>query len=323
MISVDQTRILYVLKLLEIHSDENHPLSAQQIIQLLEENYHITAHRTTIYKVIDALKNFGIDIVTVRSTQNLYFIGNRCLEIPEMRLLIDAICSSKCLTEKKSRELIDKLLTLVSTHQADVLRERAVTDDLSKPSNEQIYYIIDAVERAIETDKIIHFTYTEYTATKERVLRGDGEVYTLSPYACIWNGDCYYVVGWSDKHQNISTFRIDRIACVPQIGAESRIAPPPDFRIAQYSKSVFSMFKGELTAVELLCENDMMKTVIDRFSENVQTKVFDDFHFTATVFVELSPTFYGWVFEFGGKIRILSPQNAVDEMSAMLHAFDQ
>jgi len=318
-----QTRILYIKQILETRTDEAHPLSATQIMHILENEYATRTHRTTFYKDIAALKHFGVDIVTVRSKQNLYFVGNRTFEMPELRLMADAICSSRCLTAKKSEELIGKLGTLTSVHLADKLNERVNAAEVPRPQNEQIYYIIDRINHAVDTDKKIRFTYTEYSPDKERVLRGDGEIYTLSPYSCVWSGDYYYVVGWCDKHDDVSTFRIDRIAGTPDIAEETRVPAPEGFDIAAYSKSVFHMFQGETATVKLLCENSTMKAVIDRFSEDVHTTVHDDDHFIATVTVALSPTFYGWVFEFGGNIRILSPDNAIHDMRRMLDAFTE
>jgi len=317
------SRTLCVLKILEQYSDETHPLTLQQIIALLREQYGLNAHRTTLTKDIEELSAYGVDIVKQQSTQNRYFIGSRVFEIPELRLLIDAIHSSKCLTPKKSEELIDKLTSLASVHQGKRLRERPLYTMVTKPKNEQIYYIIDRINHAVDTDKKIRFTYTEYSPDKERVLRGDGEIYTLSPYSCVWSGDYYYVVGWCDKHDDVSTFRIDRIAGTPDIAEETRVPAPEGFDIAAYSKSVFHMFQGETATVKLLCENSTMKAVIDRFSEDVHTTVHDDDHFIATVTVALSPTFYGWVFEFGGNIRILSPDNAIHDMRRMLDAFTE
>ncbi len=318
-----QTRILYIKHILETRTDEAHPLSASQIMHILEHEYATSTHRTTFYKDIAALRHFGMDIVTVRSKQNLYFVGNRMFEMPELRLMADAICSSRCLTAKKSEELIRKLGTLTSNHLAQKMTAHINVAEVPRPQNEQIYYIIDRINHAIDTDKRITFSYTEYTPAKERVLRGNGEMYTLSPYSCIWSGDYYYVVGWCDKHDAVSTFRIDRIAGIPDITEEQRVPAPQGFDITGYSKSVFHMFQGETATVELLCENSMMKTVIDRFSEDVQTAIYDDDHFVATVTVALSPTFYGWVFEFGGNIRILSPDHAVADMHRMLDAFSQ
>ncbi|MBE6763212.1 MAG: WYL domain-containing protein [Ruminococcaceae bacterium] len=311
-------RLLAMLKILETYSDEQHPLTFAEVTRLLKENYGIDAHRTTLQRDLDELIAFGVDIVTVRSTQNRFFVGERVFQTPELRLLADAIGSSKCLTDKKSAELTEKLYSLVSVHQADMLRKRPLSVSTAKPSNESIYYIIDAINNAIDRNKAIHFTYTDYTPDKQKTLRGDGEVYTLSPYACVWNGDYYYVVGWSHKRHDITVFRVDRIAAPPEIAQESAIPAPEGFDLSDYTQSVFQMYKGKEVVVELECTNDMMRVIIDRFGDDVQTAIVDEQHFKATAPVSLSPTFYGWVFEFGGKIRITAPFEAKDAYRNMV-----
>ncbi|MBQ3093945.1 MAG: WYL domain-containing transcriptional regulator [Clostridia bacterium] len=308
----NKTRTWQVLRILQTESDEAHPLSLADIDRALQERSGIKAHRITLTKDIELLQECGIDIVTVRSTQNRYFIGQRLFEMPELHLLADAISSSRCLTPKKSEELIAKLTSLMSRHQATALQNRPTAVADGKPKNEQIYYIMDAIRRAIDTKQVIRFEYFDYTPSKERVLRGNGEVYTLSPYACMWSGDYYYVIGWSDKRQDMTVFRVDRIAATPTVGPEAAVAPPTDFDVGAYSNSVFQMYRGERVDVTLQCDNDLMKAIIDRFGEDVQTDVCDEHTFSVTAEVSLSPTFYAWVFEFGGKVRIVSPDKAVN-----------
>ncbi len=316
----DKPRILYVKHILETYSDETHPLTLQDITKRLLDDYGIEAYRTTLTRDIHDLILFGMDIVTVRSTQNRYFVGARLFEDPELRLLKDAIGSSKCLTDKKSDQLIKKLSTLCSVYQADTLLHGTHTVYADKPQNELIYYIIDAIYEAMDHGRKIAFCYNEYTPEKEVVLRGDGEQYILSPYACVWNGDYYYVIGWSDKRDDIAAFRIDRIAERPVMCDEAITPPPDDFDIHEYTKTLFHMFKGAPATVELLCDNDMMKTIIDRFGTDVHTAIVDEAHFKVTAAVSLSPTFYGWLFEFGGKIRLISPDTAVEEYRQMATA---
>ena len=320
MTAYEKPRILYVKHILETYSDEEHTLSLNDIIKRLEQDYDLKAHRTTLTRDINELIAYGMDIVTVRSTQNRYFVGTRLLEMPELRLLHDAIASSKCLTDKKSDALTEKLSALCSIHQAATLRERIGSVCADKPQNESIYYIIDAIYEAMQLGRKIAFYYTEYTPAKELVLRGDGEQYVLSPYACVWNGDYYYVIGWSDKREDITAFRVDRIAGCPTLCDGAVVPPPAGLNIGDYTKSLFHMYSGEAATVELLCDNELMKTVIDRFGADVQTAIVDDAHFKVTADISLSPTFYGWLFEFGGKIRLLSPDKALAAYKAMVTA---
>lgn len=210
-------RILYLLKILEQHSDEEHPLTTTQLIELLESQYGIVTYRTTIAKDIAALQEFGVDVVCIRSTQCKYFIGSRKFELPELKLLIDAVESSKFITARKSEALIEKIHTLTSEPQRAKLKRNNYIAERVKPDNELIYYIVDTINDAINDGKKISFQYYDYTGLKKKVLKNKGEVYTISPYHLVWNDDFYYVIGYSEKRKKIVTFRVDRIATQPEI----------------------------------------------------------------------------------------------------------
>ncbi|MEG1726265.1 MAG: WYL domain-containing protein, partial [Anaerovoracaceae bacterium] len=299
----------YLYKILNELSDEAHPISTVELIKLLNDRYGVQAHRVTISKDIGVLEQCGADIVTINTTQNKYFIGSRLFELPELKLLIDAVESSKFITEKKSEELVKKLSSLASVNQAERLKRNLCTANRIKPGNEMIYYIVDAINEAINKKKKISFQYFEYDAKKEQKLKNDGKKYLFSPYTLAWNGDYYYMVGFSDKHNKIGAFRVDRIKSQPDIMDDDATLPPADFNIVDFTKSVFDMYDSEHIVVELRCDNSLMKTMIDRFGKDVSTKPYSISEFKATVEVSASPTFYGWVFGFGGKIEILSPKN--------------
>lgn len=311
MDQINKPRILYILKLLYENTDEDNPVSTVDIINYLA-GLGISAHRKTIAVDIEVLQEFGFDIVIIKSTQNKYFIGNRRFELPELKLLIDAVESSKFITTKKSEELVAKLASLASKNQAVSLNRQLYIEKRIKPENEAIYYIVDTIHNAINAQKQIAFQYYEYTQTKQKVLKHDGYVYNLSPYALFWNDDHYYVIGYCPKHEKVSTFRVDRMV-KPSILEANAIPQPNEFYAADFSKKVFEMFDGEPVQVELKCTNDLMNVIIDRFGESVNTEVLDEEHFKVTVEVSASPTFYGWVFQFAGNMSILSPQNIQDE----------
>lgn len=304
-------RILYLLKILMQYSDEEHPLTTSEILRLLYEEYDICAHRTTIPKDIEDLEEFGVDIISIASSQKKYFVASRRFEMPELKLLVDAVESSKFITANKSTELVAKLSSLVSDTQAKELKRNLYIANRIKPGNEQIYYIIDAINEAINAGVKISFQYYEYTAAKIKALKHNGVKYYFSPYALVWNGDYYYVVGYSDKHHKIVQYRVDRIANTPEILHVGAVHMPAGFDIAEYTKRVFQMFDGDNTIIELQCDNTLMQTIIDRFGENVETTFFDANSFKAVVEISASPTFYGWVFGFMGKIKILSPNDVV------------
>ena len=311
-------RILYLLRILEQYTDEEHPLTTKQLIDKLQDEYGISAHRTTLSKDIAALQEFGVDIVTVHSTQSKYFIGSRKFELPELKLLIDAVESSRFITAKKSESLIRKIHTLTSQGQVSKLRRNNYVVDRIKPDNEQIYYIVDTINDAINEGKQISFQYYDYSGLKKKVLKNKGEIYKLSPYKLIWSGDYYYVIGYSEKKGKVINFRVDRIAVAPTILSENAIPVPKDFDLENFTKEVFFMFSGDEVEVDLQCDNSLMKTMIDRFGENVKTLAYDMTSFRLITEVSVSPTFFGWVFGFDGKVKILGPKNVKEQYYKMI-----
>lgn len=311
-------RILYLQKILLERTDEEHPLSTTQLIGILNEEYGISAHRTTITKDIAALVEYGLDIVTIHSTQSKYFVASRKFELPELKLIIDAVESSKFITKRKSDALIEKIHTLTSPGQVSKLKRNNYVADRIKPDNEQIYYIVDAINDAINGGKQISFQYFDYTGLGKKVLKNEGEVYTLSPYKLLWNGDYYYVIGYSEKKSKVVTFRVDRIASIPQILAVDAVEKPEDFDLARFTREVFFMYDGDNVTVELQCDNSLMKTMIDRFGEDVTTLAYDMTSFRLITEVSASPTFFGWVFGFGGKVQILAPAEVKEQYRQMI-----
>ena len=311
-------RILYLLRILEQYTDEEHPLTTKQLIDKLQDEYGISAHRTTLTKDIAALQEFGVDIITVHSTQSKYFIGSRKFELPELKLLIDAVESSRFITAKKSESLIRKIHTLTSQGQVSKLRRNNYVVDRIKPDNEQIYYIVDTINDAINEGKQISFQYYDYSGLKKKVLKNKGEIYKLSPYKLIWSGDYYYVIGYSEKKGKVINFRVDRIAVAPTILSENAIPVPKDFDLENFTKEVFFMFSGDEVEVDLQCDNSLMKTMIDRFGENVKTLAYDMTSFRLITEVSVSPTFFGWVFGFDGKVKILGPKNVKEQYYKMI-----
>jgi len=311
----NKSRILYILKLLYEKTDEQNPLSTVEIIDYLA-GIRISAHRRTIAADMELLEEFGIDVITIKSTQNKYFIGSREFELPEIKLLIDAVESSKFITPKKSQDLVKKLSHLVSENQSTELNRHIFIDKRVKPENEEIYYIVDAIHNAISQNKQIEFKYYEYTQDKEKVYKNNGYIYKLSPYALSWSEDHYYVIGYCKKHGKISKFRVDRMAKV-KISEKNSVPTPKDFNGADYAKNIFEMYDGETKTVELKCTNELMKIIIDRFGEEVNTVSLGSNCFKAIVDVSVSPTFFGWVFQFTGKMSVLAPNDVKKEYLEM------
>ena len=288
--------------------------SVSDILAFWQE-HGIQAGRKSVYSAIEALQSGGMDIVCVKSTQNRYFVGARLFELPELKLLVDAVESSRFITARKSERLIEKLGKLTSESYAHQLDRHIYMDGTVKPENECIYYSVDKIHSAIQEKRQITFQYFEYTPQKEKVLKHDGYRYQFSPYVLIWSRDYYYAVGWSNKHEKLAQFRVDRMTAVELSNQAAVLAP--DFDPAEYVQKVFGMYPDALRTVELLCDNETMRSVIDRFGEDAATETVDQGHFKVTVEVAPSPPFFAWVFTFCGRIRILSPAEVLDEMRGM------
>lgn len=312
---VVKPRLLVLSKMFYELTDEAHPMSTFEILDYLAEN-GVPANNKTLRSDLKLLKDMDIDIVTVSGRPNKYFLGARLFEMPEIKLLLDAVASSRFITKSKSKELSRKLTSLTSTHQKKQLVRHMYTTGRIKPGNENIFYYIDLINNAIELKKKIRFNIIEFDGRKKKTLRNNSEVYVISPYAMYWNDDFYYVVGWSDKRDKMVANRIDRMED-PQILDEKAIRKPKGFRLTDYSHKVFEMFDGEEVRVKLECRNDLMKYVIDRFGMKFETEPATEDSTYCYVDVCLSPTFYGWVFGFGGDIRILEPEAAVEKIVEM------
>ena len=311
-------RPLYLAKILYEQTDEEHFLTTAQLIQILEEQYGIRSHRQTIKTEIELLRQFGLEIEEVKSTQNRYNLFGRKFDAPELKLLIDAVESSKFITAGKSKELVEKLSSLASNHVAVSLKRNVSCEGRIKPGNERIYFIIDAINEAINANKKISFQYFKYNVRKEKKLKRDGESYVITPLHLVWNGDCYYMVGVYDYKQRLGSFRVDRIAKCPTILQEDGTSAPEGFNIDEYINTTFHMFNSQHEEVELICDNEVMDSIIDRFGEDVTTYAYNMTAFRAVVNIAVSHVFYSWVFGFGGKVKIKGPDHVKEKYAEML-----
>ena len=256
-------RPICIAKILLERTDEDHALTTNELIDILEREYHISAHRTTVGDDIQVLAQAGLDVDMIKSTQNKYRVLSRTFDLAEIKLLIDAVESSKFITEKKSESLIKKLQKQASIHSADTLKRNLKACSRFKPDNEEVFYIADTVNEAINAGKKIAFQYYDYNAQKEKTLKNGGQEYIFSPYYMVWDGDCYYMVGYSEKHQNIGNFRMDRIYQQPTILYEPAAPVPTNFNINDYIKTSFRMYNSKRQKVELICDNSTMDAILD------------------------------------------------------------
>ena len=317
----NKQRPFRLLKYLYENTDEEHPISTTELVRIfVAEDAH--AKRKTVKDDIDVLVGEGFDVVTVRGRNNSFFLGTRKFELPEVKLLIDAVSSSRFISAEKSETLINKLTDMVSRHQAEKVCRHLYTAEHVKADNKQIYYIVDAVTDAINEGKKIRFQYFDYDGKKEKCLRHDGAEYSVSPYALVWDDSHYYMCGYSDAKQMIVNYRVDRM-CNTEIKDEKAVALPEGFSMDDYVRKQFHMFAGDETEVVLECRDDMMKYIIDQFGEEVETWKVSEDTFRAKVHVADSPTFYGWVFPFEGKIQIVEPEEIREKYRSMVKAADR
>jgi len=307
-----KSRILFLLQYIFENTDDNHSISTNDLIKVLDEN-GFSANRKTVRDDVDMLCDAGYDILIHKNGKsNSYHFGTRTFELPELKMLVDAVSSSRFISAEKSDALIQKLTSLTSKYEAVDLTARIFTDDRIKADNGKIFLTTDVVSRAIEQEKKVSFQYYDYLPTKEKVLRNNSEVYIISPYALIWSDDRYYLVGYSDKRHELTPFRVDRMT-VPQITDESAVKNT-SFNPADFTNKVVQMYpSGNEKTATLRCKNENMRSVIDKFGEDIKVEVMDTRHFTAKVQVQPSQTFFGWVFTFRGDIEIIEPDEVREE----------
>ena len=302
-------RPIYLIKILKERTDEDHYLTTNQLCSILKNEYGIETHRTTIKGDIEVLQQAGIGINAVRSTQNQYNYTDREFDIAELKLLIDAVQSAKFLTKTKSDQLASKLTALAGINKARELKRNLAVDGRYKVENDLILEIIDVINEAINQRRKILFQKVEYNVKKERVLHHGGEQYVFSPYSLVWDGDNYYVVGYSEKYNSIGSHRVDRILQCPVILDETIDPIPIGFDINKYINTMFRMYNEPRRVVELVCDNGVMDAIIDRFGPDVETYACDQQNFRVITEVAVGTVFFNWIFGFGGLVKIKAPED--------------
>lgn len=303
-------KILYLYRILLERSDEEHIITMPEIVSQLEL-YGISAGRKALYDDIEALKTYGLDIISVRGDKSGYYVGNRDFELPELKLLADAVSSSRFLTKKKSSELLKKIESLSSVYQAKQINRQVYIADRVKAMNERIYLNVDVIHRAIAENKQISFKYFDYDMQKRKRYR-DG-LRVCSPYALSWDDERYYLISFYPKRpDNYTNFRVDRMENVEILADEARVIPQA-FNLSEYMNSTFSMFSGEAQEVKLRFHISLVNTVLDRFGKNISLRPDGDEYFTVRVNVKAEPPFFGWLFQFGTKASIVKPSELKDK----------
>lgn len=308
-------KLLLLRQYLEENTDEEHPVSTAELIAWLELQ-GVSAERKSIYDDMETLRAFGLDVVKVRrGNSSGWYLGERAFQLPELRLLVDSIQSSRFLTRKKSLELIGKLEKLTSAAQAKGLRRQVFVKNRIKSMNESIYYLVDELHSAINADRRIRFRYFNYTPKRERALRRDGAWYRVSPWALLWDNENYYLVAYDHDSRAIRHYRVDKMLSIcddggPRGGRELFRA----LDMGEYTSSHFGMFSGETAAVRMEFKNSLAGAAIDRFGTDAILVPGEDGTFTLTANVAVNEPFFAWLCTFGGDVKLLAPESAVEAM---------
>lgn len=317
--SGQKKKLLCLSQILLQQTDEDHGLTMTELLTELER-YDITADRKAIYQDLDVLRDFGLDIIGEKHGRSYrYYIGSRDFELPELKLLVDAVQSAKFISEKKSQQLIGKLEQLASVHQARQLQRQVLITNRVKTLNESIYYNVDELHTAINRNRRVRFQYFQWNVKKEMVLRHDGARYDISPWYLMWDDENYYLVGYDHTAEMIKHYRVDKmlrieISDAPRCGAEHF----KDFSISAYTKSIFGMYGGEQKKITLVCREELAGVLIDRFGKDVlfycDTGQEAQHLFTAVVDVAVSRQFLSWIIALGSGVRIAAPAEVIEQM---------
>ena len=307
-------KLLYLAKIMQEKTDDDHWLTVPEIQKELAL-YDVTAERKSVYADFEALRKFGIDIIMEKvGVQYYYHIGKRELEVAELKLLVDAVQSSKFITEKKTNQLIKKLEKSISKYEAKQLNRQVYVHGRVKTMNESIYYNVDKIHNAIGNNVQIKFQYFQWNIHKEVELKHDGKFYYISPWELRWDNENYDMVGYDAKVGIIKHFRVDKmikISLTEKARDGKELYEEND--MASYSSKRFGMYDGDEEYVTLLCEKSMANVIVDRFGRDIHFEMVDENHFKVNVKIAISSNFLGWVIGVG-KIRIAGPENIVEQM---------
>ena len=310
-------KLLYLQQLFEKKTDEEHQLTVEQMIEELNK-VGINAERKSLYDDINMLRDFGYDIIGVRSKHYGYYLANRDFEKPELRLLVDAVQSSKFITKKKSSELIKKIENLASDFDAHSLHSSVYVVNRIKTDNESIYYNVDKIQDAISNNQRIGFKYFDLDMSKQKVNRHNGAEYVVSPWALTWDDENYYLIAYDSKNEQIRHYRVDKMLRI-NLKDQKRDGRKEfkAFDLALYAKKMFGMYGGRDETVTLRCDKQLVGVILDRFGKNTTLFIDDDKHFKVNINVKVSPVFLAWVFEFGDLMEVISPNSVKTELRQM------
>ncbi len=304
-------KLLYLAKIFREETDRKTGLTMPQIIEHLRE-YGISAERKALYRDIKALREFGMDIQRYNRSPMQYALANREFSQPELLLLVDAVQSSRFLDIEKSRELIDSIRTLASKRQRETLSKRMHVEGRIKMQNESVFYNVDIVQEAIQAHRRVSFHYFKYDVEKKKVRQHGGDRYLETPVELIYSDGYYYLVTYNDKHDGFTNYRVDRMTEV-MVSDEpaTRNECIASFDPEAYTAQAFSMFNGEPKTISLIVDGEVMSSIVDRFGSDVESHALDGSHARVYARVKVSDVFYGWLAQFGTKVRVEKPRSVV------------
>lgn len=309
-------KIMYLMKILLEETDEDHDLTLNEIVEKLKA-YNVTAERKSLYSDIENLRTFGLDIIGMQYGKTYHYkVASRQFQLVELKLLVDAVQSSRFITEKKSDELIAKLESYASKYEAKKLARQVNVNGRVKTMNERIYYSVDKIHEALNEESQIKFQYFTWTADKKMELKHGGAYYSVSPWALCWDDEKYYLVGYDNREYKIKHFRVDKMADVSVVYKEREGKEEfSKMQMSEYTNRLFGMFDGNLETVTLLCENHAANVIIDRFGTDIPLMKTDAEHFTVRVRVSVSKLFLSWIMAIPG-VKIVAPERTVDMMKS-------
>lgn len=309
-------KLLYLMRIFNECTDEKHAMTVAELSDALAA-YEISAERKSLYDDMELLRVFGLDIRSVRDRSVRYYLASRSFETAELKMLVDAVCSSRFISQKQSDALVRKLEKMLSKYEASTLHRQLVLTNRLKTENESVFSSVDMIHRAIAENRKIRFRYYAWSADKRRVLRRNGDFYMISPFALTWDSENYFMVGYDSDTDMIKHFRVDKMLEI-SVAKDKREGEKAleRFDLAGHSKQLFGMYAGELCAVGFECDKSLADAIIDRFGTDVMmSNRGESFTFTARVMV--SPAFYSWVLGFGGKMKIVYPEQVAAKIADM------
>lgn len=315
-------KLPYLMKIMLEKTDENHGLTMQQILSELSL-YDIRAERKSIYMDFEDMARLGVEVVCVRQGRDhLYHVTGRQFELPELKLLIDAVQSSKFITEKKSRQLINKVKALASENEAEELSRQVYVHGRIKTMNESIYYNVDDIHNAINENKKIRFRYYKWDINKKLVARHGGDHFYVSPWALTWDDENYYMIAFDDLSREIRHYRVDKMGQI-EIIDEKREGSSlfKNFDMAAYARLNFSMFMGEIRKVTIEFPDEMCGVFIDRFGKDISFKRSGSGRSLLSVDVAVSSQFFGWIMSLGPDVKLIKPDDVVEQIAKAARRF--